>query len=277
MGQIYVPVAGETTRGPSPLLWQSCPLEEILITNPGRGYHYWDDFLDTPSMGTAGSAIATTRYSTYMDTGNTMAGRADVVGGVYRLALDATDNDEAWISLSGAGAPFVFSRTAGAERKLWFEARVRLQHITDVRGFYIGMSEESLAAADTITDAGALADKDFLGFHGPEGDGDTVDWVYRTAGQAVQTKIDAISSATALAASTWVKLGMVWDPDAVAAERIACFFNGAKQSTFITDTNMAAATFPNGEEMTFLMGIKNASAAATWMDIDWVRIAQLSV
>ena len=136
-----------------------------------------------------------------------------------------------------------------------FEVRFKVGQVTDSYNAFLGLSEEGLAAANTISDAGALADRDLLGFAILEADGDSVDFVYNKASAGgVTTKIDGLKT---LAADTFVNLGFCYDPAAPADRRIAVFVDNVEQSTYVTATNIAAATFPDAEELAFLAGLND--------------------
>jgi hypothetical protein len=76
-------------------------------------------------------------------------------------------------------------------------------------------------------------------------------------------------------ADTFVKLGFLYDPSAPPAKRIKVFVSNVEQSTYVTAANIAAATFPDGEELGFLFGMKMGSAVLAEAAIDWWAFAQL--
>lgn len=254
-------------KGLSPALWGRIPLSKMV--DPNSGKFVFDDFL------TFGGTVATNvgtyasgggAYLSYEDTGGSIAQLATSVLGEVKLTTDTTDNDEVWMQPGGAASVLgAISNTAGNDCLLIFEARVKLSQITSGNAF-VGLSEEALAAADTITDADALADKDLIGFAQLAADLDAFAFVYRKAGQTAQTKI---AVAHTIVADTYVKLGFVYDPLAPAAKRITIYVNGTDIGVYVTATNIAAATFPNAEELNALFGVKNGAAAAKALTVDW--------
>lgn len=254
-------------KGLSPALWGRIPLSKMV--DPNSGKFVFDDFL------TFGGTVATNvgtyasgggAYLSYEDTGGSIAQLATSVLGEVKLTTDTTDNDEVWMQPGGAASVLgAISNTAGNDCLLIFEARVKLSHITSGNAF-VGLSEEALAAADTITDADALADKDLIGFAQLAADLDAFQFVYRKAGQSVVQVEDV---AHTIVADTYVKLGFVYDPLAPAAKRITIYVNGTDIGVYVTATNIAAATFPNAEELNALFGVKNGAAAAKALTVDW--------
>jgi hypothetical protein len=107
-----------------------------------------------------------------------------------------------------------------------------------------------------------------------EDDSDGIDFIYKKAGQTLQTKI---SVAQQITADTWYKLGFVYDPNAPEAKRITVFVDGVDEGTYVTATNIATATFPDDEELQPLFGVKNSSGAVTRIDLDWYRAYQCRV
>jgi hypothetical protein len=254
-------------KGLSPALWGRIPLSKMV--DPNSGKFVFDDFL------TFGGTVATNvgtyasgggAYLSYEDTGGSIAQLATSVLGEVKLTTDTTDNDEVWMQPGGAASVLgAISNTAGNDCLLIFEARVKLSQITSGNAF-VGLSEEALAAADTITDADALADKDLIGFAQLAADLDAFQFVYRKAGQSVVQVEDV---AHTIVADTYVKLGFVYDPLAPAAKRITIYVNGTDIGVYVTATNIAAATFPNAEELNALFGVKNGAAAAKALTVDW--------
>jgi len=272
---LFVVHQGQTGgRGLSPRLWGKVLGGQGLSPDGlSNGYSFADDFMNFGAVAPAVSGATegvTGGYGYYVDTAttaNSITQVADAVGGVIRLASTATDNHETWLTSGGnTGVLGVISDTAGADKLLIFEARVRFTQVGNTYNAFVGLSEEALADNDTVTDAGALASKDLIGFSVLEADGDALNFVYRKAGQTAQT---AIAGVQALTAATWYKVGFVYDPTALTANRIRVFVDNVEHATKVTGTNIAAATFPDGEELAFLAGVKNGTASANSIDIDW--------
>lgn len=266
-----------TTRGLSPNIWSRVAGGMLSTDGLLTGYFNGDDFTcfgDTYTLASnlgryAGEAGA---YRAYQDTGDVITQLATEVGGVIDITTTTTDNNETWIQPGQATS--VFGKVASTSSKLMiFECRVRMSQVTDTYNMFAGMSEEGLAAADTITDAGALASKDLIGFWVLEADGDSLKYGYRKAGQTAQT---LGTYGTALAATTWYKLGWVFDPSPQVppSKRLTFFVNNVEQTTYGTDSLISAATFPDGEELNFLLGIKNQTNVGKSLQCDWYAMYQ---
>jgi hypothetical protein len=259
-------------KGLSPRLWAPYAKQALSPDGDSYGVMASDQFVGwngsvTTNVGTYSSQGG--GYRSYEDTGGSITQLATETGGVIRITTDGTDNDECW--LCHGGATSVLGKVASSSGKLLiFESRFRVGQIVTHNAF-IGLSEEGLAAADTVTDGGALASKDLLGFWILEGAATSLVYGYRKAGAAVQT---VGTFGTAIAANTWYKVGLVFDPQAPAANRIKFFVDNIEQTSYATATNIAASTFPDGEEVNFLAGIKNGAAAASSIDLDWWAFLQ---
>jgi len=262
----------DTTRRPSPNIWADCPVLD-LIENPERGLYFWDDFQNFPKHSTAQQVQ---KYASYIDTGVTIQQIATDRYGVLQIAGDDADNDEGSITTGGNTGGLAVIGDSGAEGKLWFEARIAKSTIADNgKAFFVGLAEEGLAGADTlVNDTGAFADKDCFGFRVLQDNGEEVDLVWKKAGQTVQE----VANIATMAADTYIKLGFIFDPSAPTTKRIRLFINNVEYTTYITGTNIAAATFPDGEELALLLATKvGTGSLTTTFNMDWWRLAQLYV
>lgn len=263
--------SADTSPGLSLSLWG----QVLQRMRPGNHIAIGEDF-EAFGLSTAVSSNVG-RYAgrggqavSYEDTSFSLAVRSER-GGVLRFS-HGTDNEEASLQWCDDSAAFVISDTAGEDFALAFEARVKFGSIAnDVLGGFVGLAEENAAAHNFIADAGTMVDKDFIGFHRLEGDGDAIDFIYKKNGQTQQS---LISDMATIAADTYVKLGFLYDPEADASERITAFVNGVPQSTKVTAALIAAATFPDGEEMSPIAGVKLATGSAHTMDMDWIACVQ---
>jgi hypothetical protein len=274
--QLFTGHRGANTSGLSPRLWAKVYSSMMSPDGGDRLVFISDDFLSYKGQETYTSAASDgVGYTTYIDNSNTIVGLADEVGGVIGLTTDATDNDEVWIQSGSATSVLgAISDTAGSDFLTVFECRVKKASIAnDVGAVFCGLAEEGCAAADSKADnTGVLADKDYIGFDVVHAAGATCNFVYRKAGQTAQTLIAGVHT---FVADDFVKLGFIYDPSAKASQRIKVFVNNVEQATYGTATNIAAATFPDGEEMAALFGLKNGAATATEFAIDWWAYAQL--
>jgi hypothetical protein len=271
-------------RGLTYDLWKNFPLYETLILRDlsvGFGLYpqlafYTVEQGNNNVMGSDGAQIL-------KDTENTVASLTKAQGGLgggLRLGFHATDNHETYIQW-GKGSPFAISTTAAEDRELIFECAFRTSTITnDQQGFVFGLAEEGCAAADFMNDTGGVpADKDYLLFWRKEGAGNKLDFSYRKAGQ---TRVDFADGWKTIVAETWYHAGFRWNP---INRTIRLWFGTGDRSTtkmapddskVITATHVAAATFPNGEGLCPIIGVKQAHATASTLDIRLLACGQLA-
>ena len=258
-------------RGPSPIIWSDLPRD---IQDPNVGFELFDDFTNFSKHI---SDQDTQQYASYIDTGVTLTQLAGVVGGQVQGAGNDADNDAGILCTHGPLAQV--SDTAGDDRKLWFEARIKKASVADNGvSFFIGLafdhgSSAPLSAVEALVDnTGALGAFSYLGFHVDAADGDALNFVYKAEGQA---QTDAIAGVQALAADTFYKVGFAFDPKAETAKRIKVYVDGTEQTTYVTGTNIAAATFPDAEPLGLCLATKVGAAAEVLVTMDWWKVAQL--
>lgn len=244
----------------SPAVWAPCQggIERALAGHGALCHH--DNFISAPRMN-AGSVVTGSRYAAFSDTGCGIR-PAKIRGGAMLFDHDGTAQDECILQLPNSGASFGVHTTDPT--LLIFECAFKKASIADnALGHFIGLGEEAfgVASGDALVDTTlAVADKDFIGFSTLI-DGDAVGFVYKKAGQTLQT----VATITGVfAADTWVRLAFVFDPKSRNVnQRIKWFINGVEQSTYVTQAMIEAATFPAGELMTPVCATKNVTAAAT--------------
>lgn len=263
-----VEYTGPSTSGPSNLIWNRVP--DGFHEGKG-GLIYFCDFkawFGTVAANVGAYDSDAGPWRSYEDTGGSVAALETAVGGVLKITTDTTDNDS--IALSPGSATNVIAKiTSGDTGFVAFEARIRANQAA-AQNFFVGLSEEGCAVTDFITDSGALADKDLIGFACLEDDAGYIDAVYRKAGQTAQT---TISQASAVTAAGWKKVGFVYDARFPTDRRIRFYIDGVEQSTYVTSTNIAAATFPSGEELNLILAVGNSTTSAVRLDVDWVKLA----
>jgi len=254
--------------GPSPGLWGDCPIG-LLIQDPNYGVFFHDDFLafDGAVSANVGRYASAHAWRSYEDTGDSILPDETELGGVIKLSIAATNNNETW--LAAGGTKGVLAKIASSAGKdLWFEARVKLHQLT-AQNWFFGLAEEGLADADTMEDAGgAMADKDYVGFRVTEDDPSYIDAVHNVASGGGEIVVK--DQAKLIEADVWHKLGMRFDP----LTGLKFYLDGVALAG--VDAVLPTATgFPDGEELTILLGGKNNNAAKI-ARVDWVRLAQLT-
>ncbi len=267
--------------GPSPAIWADCPILEMMM-NPGKGYFFQDDFLNVSDHI---SDQSVQRYDTFINTGVTGIQRAGVaaptfggVGGVIEIAGNDTDEDQ--FVMSTHGPAFVVSDTVANSRKLWFEARFSKASIgNDALAFFLGLAFDhgaSVTVAKTMcltnTDAN-LGAFSYLGFHVDQAAGATMDAVYMAESNSQTVNVAGIQT---MVADTYYRVGFKYDPDAPVTRRIKWFIDGVEDNTYVTATQIAAATFPDAEPLALVLATKvGTNAAEVKSQMDWWRCAQL--
>ena len=264
---IYAAYSGspDTGREPSSLIWKDCPWSAIN-TGHTRGIAFFDDFLCQELIASGGAAVAYAgNYQTYLASGTVMADLGIQGGGI---SFTEATNNEGFVMSSAQG----MVQISNSMKKLWFEARVKFATVTDVWGGFVGLLEPGAAAAAVpIATDGTLADKNLIGFHRLEGDGDRFDLVYKADGQTAQT---LLADAVTLVADTWIKVGFVFDPSEDPLKRIKFYYNAVEIGTYATSTQLAAATFPSDITLSLAFGGMGTGTGVA-QSIDWWRLAQL--
>lgn len=268
------------TTGLSPRLWNRVTGSIMAADGNKRLVLVGDDFLCMNHLATTYANVNSEQaYTAYIDSGSTITVLADEKGGVLALTGDATDNDEIWIEAGdGTGQLGQISDTAADAHLTAFECRVKFSSIVDgVCSFFAGLATPGTAGAEAlVNDTGAIkATTSFIGFRNLL-NGDNIQCIYQAI--ADSAAVINVAAAGTLAADTFVKLGFIYDPDAMAAKRFTWYIDNVELSTYVTATQIAAATFPDAEALTFLFGYKNTIGTtpnATEGAIDWWSFAQV--
>jgi hypothetical protein len=271
----------QSTTGLSPRLWANITQSMMSASGDKRLFLMGDDFGAIHHADTLADLHSEMPYIIFTDdtSNHTITGAADEKGGVLQLNIDAgADANEELGIMAGDGTQQMLqiSDTAGDEHLTAFECRIKISTVTDGKAALIaGLGQPGIVAAGGVidTDGGPMADKAFIGFSVLADDGDSVDFCYQGASQ---TRQDKIAGAGTLTADTFIKLGFLYDPAAPAANRISVYVDNVLQSTYVTATNIAAATFPDAESLAFVLQTKGiAGSLAIETAIDWWAAAQL--
>ena len=271
-------------RGLSPRLWTRARGQMLSADGAENAFFIGDDFnlfqgLTNAISGTTALPSTTVPsvdgYQVYLDSTTTASGisrLADVTGGVARFAPGATDNH---LAIGYSGNLGAISDTAGSDKLTIFETRLRLHtQVTDGSIFAGLASPGAVADGGLIADAGGLkADQGGIGFQVKEDDPDAIDFVYQAASQTQQVVISGVQAAVA---DTYYKLGFVYDPKAPTANRIRIFVDNDEQSTYVTGTNIAAATFPDGDFLGAYLAAMTEGTTSRGMDVDWWAFYQFA-
>lgn len=268
--------SADTSRGPSPNIWGDCPILSILEGSIA-GSMLIDDFEDFPLIATQTTEINHGRYKLFSTndadiTGVSTVDSTEVGKGVVAIDVDDTADDSGSIAQSYPG--FLLTSTAG---KLWFEARIACSQIlTNGVAWFIGLAETeqwTLAqgvpfnAGDAITNSASA-----IGFAHEEDGLGVIDTVYSDRATSFTEIGDAATSVSA--AYEWIKLGMVFDPDAPAAERIKFYANNLELADKVTNAVLTGLTNLDANGLGLLFS-NVADTAKGISYIDWWRCVQL--
>jgi hypothetical protein len=269
--------SADTGRGISPNIWGDCPWDSIVNgTIPGVAFH--DDFMDFPLIGTQTTEIAHGRYKVFAHTGCAVTpvsavNSVELGKGILDFSLD-TDGDSASLAESYPG--LYLTSTA---KKLWFEGRLAFSPITtNGIGWFLGLAETELwtlaagvpfNAGDAITNSAAA-----IGFRKEEDGLGVIDTVYSDRATSFTNIGDADTGVDA--AYEFIKLGMMFDPNAIAAKRIRFFANNLELATPLSATALTALTNLDANALGLLFAVVADSAGTSGhVYVDWWRYAQL--
>lgn len=256
--------SSDTSRTSTKAIWDRIPWDQIQA-GQREGWVFWDDFINMPNL----SADADLhKYAAYIDVGATIKQSSASEHGELEITTPATDNFEAWIQTGGntGGLAKFIAPATGKPHLVAIEFRLKLSSIATVDSF-VGFGAPGLAAADTITDADGLANKDFLGFQITNSG---LDFTWKKLGSTQQV---IVSNADLLVANTFVKAGLIYDYRNRGTQLIEVYNDGVLNGGFGTKTQIEDATFPDSKIMAILMGVKNAAAGSRILNIDWVKAA----
>ena len=270
--------SGSTTRGPSPGIWGGFPIGPIK-DGTIAGQYFFDDFTDLPLTKDLTTQIDYSRYKAHLDTSCTMTSISTVDStelgkGILQIGSNAEDDVN---SLAQAYPSFLLTSTAG---KLCFEARIATDDVTTANGlgFFIGLAETEqwtfdnvhpLAADDTPANDGSM-----IGFHFPEDDLTTIDTVYTDRATSFTKVKDA--AVTGLAANTFMKLGMVFDPKLPAAKRITFYKNGVPLADKVTNSTLTGLTNLDANALGLMLAtVVDSGGAAINFWMDWWAVGQI--
>jgi len=277
---LFTTHVAQDTTGPSPRLWGRVFGAAMPPDGQKRLFLVSDDFAAVHNSGTVTDLVSEHPYVIYAsDTSNhKVQGMADEEGGVLQLYIDASAsaNEECGVEAGDAvGQLGQISDTSGDDHLTAFECRLKVSSITTGKlALIAGLASPATAVDGGVIDTtgGPKADKAFIGFQILADDGDSMDFCYQGASQTRQDKITGVHVPVA---DTFVKLGFVYDPSAPASKRITVYVDNEEQSTYVTSTNIAAATFPDAEALTFICQMKGiAGSVALETAVDWWAFAQ---
>ncbi len=259
----------------SPVIWHDCPISQIE-SGQKDGIFEFDDF--TKYHTTASATLNAHGMPTFEGTtavrGGSPATAAAARGGAVELFTTANNEEASLERGGGINAPYIISNTAGIDRKLWFECRLKNSLVDNVGNWFVGLAAPGVLVASFHNDTGTdYSNVSFIGFTQHEDDGDSIDFTYQATGQVFSNVAAGIGVPTA---DSYNKLGFVYDPDAPDARKIKLFVDSVEQSTYITTALIDTATFPETEALGLGIALMSSSAEDRTVSMDWWACAQLT-
>ncbi len=240
--------------GLSPLIWNDCPRLEMLL-DPTLGFFIGDDFQKLQASGYP--------YTLYTGTTDTFTSLASQVGGVARIALSGSDNDEGFVAYN-ASAGII---KTGAGNDWWYEARVKPSQVATAHGIFVGLCGEGAVGADLMTDdTMEMKVIDAIGFQivaATNSGCDVIQTIIQLAGGARV----AVSATAGIATASFIKFGMK-----SKSGTVTFYLNGTALANTV---DYSATNFPLNKVLCPTFGVKVGTAAAENLDIDWWYAAQL--
>lgn len=263
-------------RMPSPKIWRDCPVLQMLH-DPAMGFHKFDDFKNSVITALATDTNQICGDINWRAISETDAA-ADLVlnaddSGVLQIQTDGTDQDVHAITTGNNTAGILNTPKKGERKKFWFEARFKVNTITDGDiGLFIGLAQPGQMADGAGVfgaDAAALADVDYLGFAILEGDGDDLTIVYN---EATSGTAQSDTGEITIAADTWYRVGFRLD---VEEDKLHVYVDGVDQGAD-AEIDITTVNFPSDTDMDVIISLVGGSGAADGdeVEIDWVRFSQ---
>jgi hypothetical protein len=259
-------------RKPSGTIWSDLPSSNT----PGQLRGFFEDFTHFTS-GVATATAYQNGYYNFLDTSDTITTLVTTPYGFLAIASAATDNNSPCIQMPFRAGFIVFNTRANGGTRIWFEARVKIAQATSLTdcGLFVGLMEESSAANNWMTDDDAImVDKDHVGFHTLTATPSELDVVHTLAGQV---DIEVGGNVATVTNDTWMKLGMKYDPQWGTDGEIRFYVNGSELGSSYRVTDVDQTAFPDGEELSPVIGHKNGDGIIRTTYVDWIGCFQEEV
>ena len=240
-------------------MWADCPMLEALC-DPSVASVYVEDFVGNVLLPTAtGTAMG---WKSSGDSTYDVLTPTGTLNGIIHLAPETGSDNEVYFQMGQLATATYMEYTKNSGLKSWLEYRLAYPSITNAANVFIGLASEGAAAANFIVDDGDdYADVDLVGFVIWEGDPNAIDVNYQITG----TGFADGGLAGVPVAGTYLTLGIYFD----GVETVSFYKDGAVVQTVDLDTS----TFPTGEELSPIIGLKNGAADAA-VRIDWIKMVQ---
>jgi len=243
---------------PECLLWGDAPVLQCLA-DPSLGAYLFEDFLRAPTDTTV------TGFETINDGTTGTCTYQDAAYGVFNVVTAAADNDyQAFASTNE-----VFN--LGLQKKLWFEARVKLSEATTNEStWWVGMTDTTTTGGMQANAAGPLADFDGC-------------VIYKTPETALTLNImvsnatvqDSETSIATSVSNTWTRVGFKYDGSDGTTGTITPYYSvdGSSALAAGTPVTFLIASMTASE---LVFGVKaGPTAGAETLQVDYIRCLQL--
>lgn len=242
-------------------LWKDFPFDSVGKPH-FKGTFFFDDF--TAGLG---------KWTTFIDSGGAISPSVDNTDdefGAVDLITDADDNQETCMHAGQPGAMVKFvNPESAAHYQIWFEARWSLGAV--VGNSFVGLMEYFTPAGDHITDAGALADKDLIGFSTLEATPTICNLTHKEEGTAVVVD----GALETLAADEVVQAGFSYRPGVHPSTRwLSVYEANVLQTLAITKANCQAAAFPLNALLSPCIAVKNVTDI-TSLRVEWIACGMI--
>jgi len=268
MSFVTYKAAGQAAS-PSDAIWGDVPVLD-WIKNPGKGIHLFEDFVGNftanavEQVGPMGLLVVGTNPDTAIVTDEET---------VINISGSGAGNDEASL-VSNLLCNEAIKKNSG--RRVWFEARCKMDDTSADCTFICGLGESALLAADALVDEGAtrnnINDYDFIGFH-TDNDGTNQTYLescYHQDGDsgvvtAVQAQLRLFSGTTY--DDTYMKLGFKFD----GKSTVTFYLDGAALATTLNIDDLTGDKLDDA--LGIIVGIKDLAGGNDDLKIDWIRFA----
>lgn len=223
------PHSGTAGIGPSALLWDGAPIEEIQA-NPGLGFYYFNDFMDPDTY--AAAALNGGLLLTQNTAEGTLANDPAVPGGILKASCaGVTAAKGPCVQLPGVECEPLTGTT------IYIEWRIQLD--TDDGRIFMGLADDSQTAI--VADDTIIVNKDYAGFFRDAGTSTTKKYSIGSANSGGTG--DATDNATAAMTKTeyntfGMKITGIGD---VAGSTIEFYCNGTLVATRTEHDDMPLA------------------------------------
>lgn len=244
-----------TGRGPSPKIWNNCPVLPITF-DPTKGFQYFSDFLRAHVTADADGEVYDGLVSTERTQGS-ISNDPSVPGGIVVIDAGATTVD------TGQTAQLLGCQCEPAEgTTIWLEWRVKI----NVGGgqMFMGLADDSATAPVDSSD-GIVSDKDLAGFFRDAGTGDT-DWSVGVCDGSSSEEAD--DKVVAASESAYEKFGLVFEGiGAVGGSRVTFYHKGEPVHVISDEDNLP---------LLLMCPVFQADGDGTdrpYIYMDWLRVA----